>query len=277
MKEHAYECRDLVVGATLESLMLAYFLDAVYIQNDQRAPFLFDYTASSLKLEALGIENCVAPLYTNRGILEVGRSKYDIWEDLMFKMSIAGQVPLSGTPVKLRLKDNMLRVVVKEALYLDFRYEKLFLCDDKQIFGMPPPLSESTSYLVYDWFDVNEGCVHKYDRFTTDDALAVTIDFYASPRIDGNDGSRKDLVATSVLDSREKLFQMEYSDLYSRIKTTKLMYAQGIRGDNGTPPKITLNKRDVREVRTPQYEFEEENIKYIGLSLDKILEGSFDW
>ena len=277
MKEHTYEYKDLVVGATLESLMLAYFLDAAYIQNDQCAPFLFDYVAPSLELGALDIENRVVPLHTNRGVLEVGRSKYDIWEELMFKMSIAGQVPIGGTPVKLRLKDDVLRVVIKEAHYLDFRYEKLFLCDDKQIFGMPPPLSESTSYLVYDWFDVNEGCIHEYDRFTTDDALVTTINFYASPRIDGNDGSRKDLVATSVLNNREKLFQMDYSDLYSRIKTTKLMYAQGIRGDNGTPPKITLNKRDVREVRTPQYEFEEENIKYVGLSLDKILEGSFDW
>jgi len=277
MKEHTYECKTLVVGATLESLILAYFLDAAYIQNDDRPPFLFDFVEPSLRLSPLGIENKCTTLRTNRGNLDVGRSKYDIWEELMFKMSVDGQIPIAGLPIKLRLKDNTLRAVIKEAHYVDFKYEKLFLCDDKQIFGMPPPLSESTSYLAHDWFDVNEGCVHEYDMFITDDALAATINFYASPRIDGNDGSRKDLVVTSVLDTQDKLFQMEYSDLYSRIKTTKIMQAQGIRGDNGTPPKIALNKRDVWEIRTPQYEFEEENIKYVGSSLDNIIEGTFDW
>ena len=278
MKAHTYECDNLVVGNSLESVIAAYLLDATYIQNIASRPFVFDYFSPSVDLEFLGMQNVLQERITSTSQQEVGLSKARAWEELMYQLSLNGALPFSNEKVKLRLKENRLRAVLKETRVFEFRYENLFLFDDENIFGLPSPLQKKVgSCTIYDWFDVHQGCTHKYDVIETGEDLVNQINFYPSPRIDGNDGSLKDLVATSFVAGKEQLFEIEYSDLYSRLKIIKLLKDNHIFGEKNTPPKIELNRRDVVYHMDVEYEFEEDNIHFLTLAMEDIEQGKFDW
>ena len=278
MKAHTYECDNLVVGNSLESVIAAYLLGATYIQNIASRPFVFDYFSPSVDLEFLGMQNILQERITSTSQQEVGLSKARAWEELMYQLSLSGALPFSNEKVKLRLKENRLRAVLKETRVFEFRYENLFLFDDENIFGLPSPLQKKVgSCTIYDWFDVHQGCTHKYDVIETGEDLVNQINFYPSPRIDGNDGSLKDLVATSFVAGKEQLFEIEYSDLYSRLKIIKLLKDNHIFGEKNTPPKIELNRRDVVYHMDVEYEFEEDNIHFLTLAMEDIEQGKFDW
>jgi len=278
VKGHVYSCENLVVGNTLESAILAYVSGATYIQNTPAAPFVFECFDAEDELGFLNIENTPATLVVGDVLREVGVSKLKVWEKLIHRMALLGKIPFSNQTIRLRVRGTAVRVILKETRAFDFEFKNLILCDDEGVSGLPPPqYRRNTKYTIYDWFNVHQGCTHKYDALETDDKLVSRVDFYPSVRIDGNDGTLKDMVATSYADRKEQLFNIEYSDLYSRLKAIELLKTSQIFGEKGTPPKIELNRRDVVHHTDVKYEFEEDNISFVSYKLVDMLRGKFDW
>jgi len=273
MKDHVYSIPTVVIGSNLASLMFAYIQNATYIQNTIAAPYPFDYFAPTLNLEFLDISNTTAFITSHDGPQEVGLSRLEVWNKLLFKIALEGRVPFYGESVNIRIKNNTL-VVVREGttrFYLEF--ENLFLFDDEGIFGLSGTKTKTLETCkVVDWYDVNEGAIHPLDIIETGDEFVSKINFYPSQRIDGNAKECKDLASVSYM-SADKLFDIEYSDLYSRLKTVHVLKENQIFGDKGSAPKITLNKRDVKYFYKMEYEVDHPHIEFLSVGEKEILDG----
>ena len=272
-----YHAETVVVGHDLRAVLYAYLHEAIYIHNVTRPPFRFDFVDPAHDLSFLDLENVSTLLRSDKGTRVVGVSCLNLWHELLFRMALNGQVPFSGSPVKLRLRDNnSLRVILKETKSFDIHYENLVLFDEANIFGLGAPVSvEHRDVLIYDWYDVNAGAIHDYDMLESADKLANEIYFYTSPRICGNTSERKDLVTVSAA-SREELFSIECSDLYTRLKTRQMMTDAGIRAYAGAKPKLTLRRRQIVHRPVFRYEFDSEHIVYSNLQVEDILNGCFN-
>jgi len=267
----------LVIGNNLASAIYAYMQDATYIQNAIHEPFRFSYLSPDCNLEFLNMKNEERVLQTPTGCKAVGVSRASVWQDILFYLSLEGKTPFGGQNTRMRLKDNILRVVLKEVKTFDIKYDELFVFDDENVFGVGSPDSRvPITCDVYDWYDVNEGAMHAYDLMETPESLVKEIYFYKSPRICGNTNDRKDLVAVSHLEPKD-LHEIESSDLYTRLKTVALMKEHGIRGDNGTKPKLSLRKREIKFKFDLEYETELENVRFMKSSEEDMFSGHFDW
>jgi len=228
-------------------------------------------------LDFLNMKNEESILQTPHGRKTVGVSRASVWRGVLFYLSLDGKTPFGGRNVRMRLKDDILRVVLKEVKTFDIRYDKLFVFDDEGVFGIGSPDSRvPIACDVYDWYDVNQGAIHEYDLMETPEDLVKEVYFYKSPRICGNTNNRKDLVAVSHLDPKE-LHEIESSDLYTRLKTVSLMKEYGIRGDNGTKPKLSLREREIKFKFDLNYEIETKNVRFMKSREEDMFNGNFDW
>jgi len=263
VKPHVYEKGHIVVGKGLEALLYAYLKGALYIQNVVEEPFDFEWFPREATFSFLSPnDEQGVSLRTDSGVHKVGPSHRSIWQALLFQMSLKGAVPFGGTEVNVRLRDQSIRVVRNQRHSFDFHFEHLSFFDCENVFGVPAPVSGEKGYRVYDWFDVTEGALHPYDCINIGGELAHTLYFYPTPRIDGNTANLKDVVAVSSL-SEAQLHQIQYSDLYSRLKTTHHMEERGIRGDHGGRPKLRLSRRVVRKETSESYEFGSDNVQFL--------------
>jgi len=267
----------LVIGSNLASAIYAYMQNATYIQNTIDEPFQFSYLNPEHNLDFLNMENKEQVLQTPAGTRAVGLSRATVWQDLLFYLSMEGKTPFGGQSTRLRLKDDVLRVVLKEIKTFDIKYGELFVFDDENVFGIGNPDSRvPITCDVYDWYDVKQGAIHAYDLMETPDDLVKEVYFYKSPRICGNTNGRKDLVTVSHLEPKD-LHEIESSDLYTRLKTVSLMKSHGIHGDNGTKPKLSLNKREIKFKFDLNYETELDNVRFMKSTEEEMFDGHFDW
>jgi len=266
--------KTIVIGGDLAAAAYAYLYDGLLIQNHLERPFAFEFFQPSQHIPLTGFKNKSKHLVTadskNR---EIGSYKGEMWDHILFQLSIQGQVPFHGEGVKIRLKEGLLHVVVGETKLFKYTYDNLYIFNPTNITGLGPPASEKTaSCEVYDWFDVNQGALHPYDLLEDPSPLVREIYFYPSSRIDGNVNNRKDLVSKSVMEV-EDLFNIEYSDLYVRFKIQHTMKEHQIFGEKGGPVKLTHRKREVKHNKVSYYNFEDTRVKFLNIKEENILEG----
>ena len=271
MNRHEYEFDKIVIGSTLSALIYCYFNSVPLIYNNERKPMFFDFFDPDLSLEKLHME----PQQFNLKGLEsdkiVGHSKLQMWERLMFILSLSGQVPMSDKARSIRVEDgNILKITTKKFRMIKARFNKLIIFDNENIEGIGVPKAKVNKFKVIDWVDVKSGMAHDYDFFETNSDFVKEIYFYPSKRFDGSI-NRKDLASVSYL-GENQLKNFETSDTYAKFKILKIMKKAGIRGarngrDFNNPEKykyyavkVEPRKREVFKLSSDLYEDTEDII-----------------
>ncbi len=201
-----------------------------------------------------------------------------LWNDLAFLLSNNKYIPFSDKIVTIRLdSDNQLKVITKYNLVATVNFNKLTICNDKNIEGMPVPDSK-TNYdnWVIDWFNVNVGAKHELD-FIEDEQndLVRKIFFYIQKRSKRNK-DKKDLVSISKI-SDQNILNDDYNQNICRLKTIKMMQQAGIKGkwdktnNIFVKPRLTAVKRDIYPLGKNIYNSLPNNISMLYENYDSIL------
>ena len=269
LDHHIYEIDELVIGNSLEAVSYCYLNEKNLILNSVRKPYFFDFFDENTCLEKYIIETIEYELSTVDGVKKVGASKLEVWEKLVFHLSLAGLIPLADKVYSIRIEDdNLVKVTTKNSRVARFKFNSLRIFDTENIAGFD--LMQSTGkYKVVDWVNVRSGMKHKYDYFKTEDDFVKEVYFYPSRRMgSGENDDRKDLVSVSYL-TKEQMDDFEYSDTYVKFKVLSLMKEAGIKGPkNGRRQdnpdkwayhsiKIEPSSREIRMSEKQKHESEE--------------------
>ena len=130
-----------------------------------------------------------------------------------------------------------------------FKYDDCFIsCVSKVTFSDPDiVVMKPADNRVVDYYEVNSGSTHDLKIISTGDEFVNTINFYVTPRIDGNKNKKDLAVVSYITDSSLKEF--EYSDTMVTFKTIQLLT------DKLNPSKPIKIRHTHREVY-PQIQFD---------------------
>jgi len=230
LNHHIYDFDELVVGNSLEAVSYSYLNGRPLILNSVKKPHFFDFFDAGVDLSKYPIEIVEYEMIGLDNTKIVGASKLEIWENLVFCLSMSGMNPVTDKVYSMRIEDNnLLKVTTKDSRVLRFKFDKLRIFDTENMAGLESS-KEVNKFKVVDWINVRSGMKHEYDYFETKDDFVKEVYFYPSQRTGaGEKDERKDLVAVSYL-TKEQLNDFEYSDTYVKFKILSLMKEAGIRG-----------------------------------------------
>ena len=230
LNHHIYKFDELVIGNSLEAVSYAFLNHKTLLLNDKHKLNFFDFFEPEIDLEKYRIEGERCELNTNEGLEIVGPSKLEVWQKMVFSLSLAGFLPIYDLISSIRVEnENILKVVTKNSRLIKIKFNTLRIFDDENVDGLGIPVTEE-KYKVIDWVNVRAGMKHRYDKLETEDDFVNEIYFYPSHRAaGGEEDERKDLVSISYL-NKEQLEDFDYSDTYVKFKVKNLMKENGIRG-----------------------------------------------
>jgi len=230
LSHHVYDIEELVIGNSLEAVSYSYLNEKPLILNSIKKPYFFEFFEKDCCLNKYPVKTLEYELTTPVGAKIVGASKLEIWEKLVFYLSISGLAPVTDKVYSIRIEnDNLLKITTDNSRVIRIKFDKLRIFDTEKITGFGS-LDEVNNFKIVDWINVRSGMKHKYDYFETEDDFIKEVYFYPSQRVGaGEKDERKDLVAISYL-TKEQLNDFEYSDTYAKFKILNLMKAAGIKG-----------------------------------------------
>lgn len=219
MKQHTHIYENIIVGGSLEALEFAYSSGYPLLCIPQKPHF---FRPNSLAK----------------------------WEDLAFKMSLSGQLPVATGLVSIRIdsEEKEVKCFTDNSRVIPFSYETAHIIDDASVDGLPLPSKEAKKeYLVLDWIHVRRGGRHPYEFLTDlENEFVRKIIFYPNERIAGKRDSIKDACAISVMTDKQ-LKDNSYSESYALLKVREMMKGAGIKGSrngtqayNGKPAYLSL-------------------------------------
>ena len=218
---------NIVIGGNLEALAYAFVNNFSVLYTELSEPFEFDYVPFGLELGALGSLPSTN-LSTNFGSLKVGPSKMQIWQKLLFSMSMAGKGIYGDTINTIDINDGDLIINCFGTKNRILSYDKLIVFDERGLRGLPEITGQTKKKnIVYDWVNINSGGKHDYDLFSYKDDFVNKVYFYSSRRSDNS--KSKDLVSVSYL-TDEQLVDFSYSETYVKFKLLELFRELGLRG-----------------------------------------------
>ena len=210
----------IITGGSLESLFYAYIHETPIVLTQPYVPFELEKVEDNSLFELLG--------YT----AEIPLTKVQVWDRLVFVLSMAGLVMMPNNVKNVRQDGNKIIFSLNDNTRFTIMYERK-ISFDKHLDGEVD---------VYDWFDIRSGAKTELEEIRdTEDDLVHKIIFYDSQRKGTGGKGLKDLVSVSCMYKKE-LHQYENSESYVRLKTLQMMKEQGMRGrPNG------YNKRGIQQ------------------------------
>mgnify|MGYP003647340084 FL=1 len=217
----------VVVGGSLEAFAYAFKHCLPVLYTNLKPPFKFDYLQSGVDFD-LNINPPPNVLKTASGTTTFGPSKLQVWQKLLFVLSVSGKVIYGDTVRSAQVDGDEIQLSCDGTHRKSITFDQAIIFDDEKIIGLPA-IKKQTKHknIVYDWVNIVSGGSHEYDFLQYDDEFVNVIHFYPSER---NDNTRlKDLVSVSYL-TDEQLIDFSYSDTYVRFKLLDLFKELGIRG-----------------------------------------------
>ncbi len=217
----------IVIGGNLEAFTYAFKHCLPVLYTNLKPPFKYDYLQPDVVFDL----NTTSPpivLKTASGTTTCGPPKLQIWQKLLFLLSVAGKTVYGDTVRSIHIEGNEIQLSCDGARRKTITFDQAVIFDDEKIIGLPL-INKQIKYknIVYDWVNIVSGGSHEYDLLRYDDDFVNTVHFYPSER---NDNTRlKDLVSVSYL-TDEQLVDFSYSDTYVRFKLLDLFKELGIRG-----------------------------------------------
>jgi len=212
VRDSVYEYDELVIGFTYNAVLYSYLNELPIVGVVYRPPIIFETAGTRLKR--------------------------DMYEEMVFLLSLSGLAPFSNMVTSIRLSENnVLNIVVGETTVIKAKFNKLTVFDEEGLQGFAPPINQEVKkYQVLDWFNVRRGMTHSHDLLRSDSNFVEYVRFYPTMRLDGHHPDKKDLVAFSTM-TQEEIDVWEGSEAHARLKILKMMKEAGIRGTrNGRNP-----------------------------------------
>ncbi len=198
----------IITGGSLESLFYAYINETPIVLTQPYVPFELDIVEDNSLFELLG--------YTS----EIPLTKVQVWDRLVFVLSMAGLVMMPNNVRNVREEGNKIIFSLKDNTRMIVAYERKISFDEH--------LDGEVD--VYDWFDIRSGAKTEIEQLNDSEGDIVhKIIFYDSQRKGTGGKGFKDLVAVSRM-QKTQLHQYENSESYIRLKTLQMMKDQGMRG-----------------------------------------------
>ena len=198
----------IITGGSIESLFYAYIHETPIVLTQPYVPFELDIVEDNSFFELLG--------YT----AEMPLTKVQVWDRLVFILSMAGLVMMPNNVRNVREEGNKIIFSLNDNSRFIIAYERK-VSFDKHLDGEVD---------VYDWFDIKSGAKTQMEELNdTEEDLVHKIIFYDSQRKGTGGKGFKDLVAVSRMQKAE-LQHYENSESYVRLKTLNMMKEQGMRG-----------------------------------------------
>lgn len=198
----------IITGGSLESLFYAYIHETPIVLTQPYVPFELDMIEDNSFFELLG--------YT----AEMPLTKVQIWDRLVFVLSMAGLVMMPNNVRNVREEGNKIIFSLNDNSRFIIAYERK-ISFDKHLDGEVD---------VYDWFHIRSGGKTEIQEINdSEDDLVHKVLFYDSKRKGTGGRGFKDLVAISRMQTSE-LHEYENSEGYVRLKTLKMMKEEGMRG-----------------------------------------------
>jgi hypothetical protein len=198
----------IITGGSLESLFHAYIHETPIVLTQPYVPFELDMVEDNTFFELLG--------YT----AEMPLTKVQIWDRLVFVLSMAGLVMMPNNVRNVREEGNKIIFSLNDNSRFIIAYERK-ISFDKHLDGEVD---------VYDWFDIRSGAKTELQEINdSEDNLVHKIIFYDSRRRGTGGRGLKDIVSVSRMQKTE-LHEYENSESYVRLKTLNMMKEKGMRG-----------------------------------------------
>ena len=214
MRNHTYEWDNVIVGMTLPACLYAY----------------------SSGYPIVGFQYDMPSQVDNRG------SDLSQWTDLLFVLSMRGQVPFADNITSISFIEDRMRVVTKRSQkQCFFKFNKAHVFSDYMVHGMPPIISKGQLKKIYDWIDVRTIQSHDIDYIDArgTDSFLHEIHFVKTGR-----SNNKDICA--VFYGNEKtLKDFQYSESMVRLEVQRILHSKGLTGP------LKNNASDKR--KTPTY------------------------
>ena len=189
-----FVCKHLVLGAELDAVDFALDNNALLVKT--REPHYHSYQPEEAE-----------------------------WAEKIYKLGLRGLIPFGDKLVKIRVEDDIVRVICGNSTY-SICYEELRVFDDENVEGFS--LGRQTClYRVVDFFDCRGLFDLDFDEIQTEDDFVNKIKLFKTPRIDGNN-RYMDLLCESFL-TEEQLNNFDYSDTMVRLKTEHMLQEKGIK------------------------------------------------
>ena len=217
----------VVIGGNLEAFTYAFKHCLPVLYTNLKPPFKFDYLQPDVDFD-LNINPPPNVLKTAAGPTTFGPARLQVWQKLLFVLSVSGKVIYGDTVRSVQIDGDEMQLSCDGTHRKSITFGQAIVFDDERVAGLPT-IKRQTKYKnsVYDWVNIVSGGSHEYDLLQYDDEFVNTVHFYPSER---NDNTRlKDLVSVSYL-TDEQLIDFSYSDTYVRFKLLDLFKELGIRG-----------------------------------------------
>jgi hypothetical protein len=222
------------VGGSLTALLHSFVTNTPILIDQPHFPFELDFCPPDWDLSFLGFPNGM-PV-----------NKLHLWERLAFLMSMSGMVVFPNNVQDVRANNFSITVVTTDKQRINIKFKELLAFDKDR----------DSYYLVYDWFYVKSGATHELEVLMNGDGFCSQIIFHPTIR----PSLRKEIKDICVVSkiACEDIDHIDYSPIYVRLKTLKMMQEAGIRGKingynrSGSPkylsPRIEHAFREKAEV-----------------------------
>lgn len=267
MNDRCYEFDELVIGTGLNAVLYSFLNQKPLIINSAEKPLFFEFFPDGFDLSKLDLCPDEYILKGFKKNIKVGASKLDVWERLVFCLSMSGLLPLHNPAAEIRIEKDYITISTQDFKVHKLKYKKLRIFSDVNISGLSPLSSHAEKYQVIDWMDVRSGMLHPYDYLNNGGFFVKELYFYPSDRIDGNT-DKKDLIAVSELE-KKYIDDFDFSGTMAKFKVIKTMKKANIRGarngrDTKNPEKykhyavkVEPTKREIRKLYFPRYKNKE--------------------
>ena len=253
-KQIRYE--NVVIGNSLSAALFSYCNQYPLIVNSFNPPTPFEFLPTDLALDSLGLHSFNIELDGAYDKVKFGMPKIELWNKLVFLLSMSGLKPAAFKGGNVRVSDHNIDVYSKSRMY-SFEYENAFLFSTDNISGVNVS-SEIKYYKVFDWISVKALSKNNIEYIKTGDDFVNEIFFYPSER-NGAKSTDKDIVCVSTM-TEDQLKSFDYSDTIVKMKVKHILKQHGFRGSrsgpklgsplehNHRPIKLETSRRDVRKI-----------------------------
>jgi len=241
----------VVVGGSLTAVMYAYKNNLPIIVDIPHIPFQLDLCPEHWDLSFIGFSN------------KLHHRKSQVWDRLLFILSMAGLVIFPNNIQTFRLEDDKMVIITLDNKKIEVAYNEMIEFDKEK----------TDEIVLYDWFAVRSGARHQFNALADPTSeFCHTLLFHPSTR-KSTRTDMKDVCSLSTI-SENEIDDPYYSETYARLKTLRMMKDAGIRGQSNGYNKKGLQLHYAVKI---EHMYREIYYKYNnGFSIEEILDIQLD-
>jgi len=219
MKKHVYEYNEVVVGSGLAAIFYSYINQLPLIFKEQNPPHFYERFEADFPLDKILLTNFNESLDTPDGRIEVGTLKLQVYNRLLFILGASGLMPFSDKINKIRLDNNLLKIITKRARSAFIKYNKLRIFDARGLEGVSQTKKNKKKRRVHDWFKIKTQ-EHNFDLINVGDEFINKIYFVKEQN------TKKALVVSNL--SEKELLSFDYSIVPMKYKLKEIFIKNNI-------------------------------------------------